>query len=92
VKREPTLGDAVSALDRETLERAFILAFGIVDFYAEPTTYFAVSLISDPPAGDIMRDFGPTDLPTKKPGRRARLAQWMLVSAMQKALTSKASP
>jgi hypothetical protein len=89
MKKEPTLGDAVSALDRATLERAFLLAFGIVNFYADPDTYFAVSLIDDPPSGAIMHDFGPTNLPTRKPGRRARLAKTMMVSTMRKALGEK---
>jgi hypothetical protein len=40
-------------------------------FYAAPTTWYAVSLFSDPPAGDIMEDLSETAL-GMKPGKLAR--------------------
>lgn len=43
----------------------------VLEFYADPQTYFAVMLVSDPPAGDIMEDFGSTEL-GMKPGKKAR--------------------
>ena len=48
-----------------------------LEFYADPDTYFAVSIISDPPAGDIVRDFSAVpgnDYDRPMPGKRARAA------------------
>jgi hypothetical protein len=42
-------------------------------FYAAPTTWYAVSLFSDPPTGDIMEDLSETAL-GMKPGKLAREA------------------
>ncbi len=54
-------------LDRDT-------SYMIIDtlqFYADPTTYFAVLLVPDEPAGAIMNDITKTDL-GMKPGHFAR--------------------
>jgi len=86
---EPTVGDAVRAMDRKTLEKSFILLLGICEFYADPYTYFAVSLLGDPPCGDIVRDLGPTFMESRKPGRRARLVRHLVGSALGRALDSR---
>ena len=84
--REPTVGDAVEALSREELEKAFILCWDLLKFYGSGDTWFAISLIADPPAGDIIRDVGPVeDLGRHAPGRRARLAFHWCAIALQRA-------
>lgn len=40
-------------------------------FYGDPSTYFAVGFVSDPPRGKIMEDFSNTKLGVK-PGKLAR--------------------
>lgn len=42
-------------------------------FYAAPESYFAVSILTDPPCGDFSDDFSETEF-GQKPGRRARIA------------------
>lgn len=43
----------------------------VVEFYADPLTYFAVLTFPDPPSGPIMDDFSDTEL-GQKPGKKAR--------------------
>jgi hypothetical protein len=51
----------------------------VIRFYADPTTYFAVALIDDPPSGEIMDDFDDTGPHLgMKPGMRARKMMYKL--------------
>lgn len=45
----------------------------IVQFYADPATYFAIGFLPDPPTGEFIEDFDETELGWK-PGKRAREA------------------
>ena len=45
-----------------------------IHFYADPETYFAISLIPDPPCGDFIEDFSETPELGMKPGKKAREA------------------
>lgn len=58
--------DRISDLTRELEE-----ARDVIEFYANPETYFAVSFIGDPPCGEFVEDISETHLGWK-PGRRAR--------------------
>jgi len=42
-----------------------------LEFYADPTTYFAIGFFPDPPNGEFMDDFDETEL-GHKPGKLAR--------------------
>lgn len=55
------------------LRERLLKAEEALDFYADPTTYFAVGFFPDPPAGAFMEDFSETELGLK-PGKRARKA------------------
>jgi len=57
LKRYPTQGQLMEALK----------------FYADPDTWFAVGLLSDPPNGDIMEDFSEMENGQWCPGRKARV-------------------
>lgn len=47
----------------------------VVEFYAEPLSWFGVALWTDPPCGDIAEDYSYSDVLTREvPGRRARVA------------------
>lgn len=52
--------------------RVFRRIVRALEFYADPNTYFAVALVPDHPAGEIMTDFGRTADLGMKPGKRAR--------------------
>lgn len=52
-------------------ERAALIE--ALEFYGHPGTYFAIGFLPDPPCGDLMEDFGDTEL-GRKPGERARAA------------------
>lgn len=42
-------------------------------YYGDPQTYFAIDVLSDPPCGDFVNDFGTTEvLDREVPGKRAR--------------------
>jgi hypothetical protein len=43
----------------------------VLEFYANPDTYFAIGFMADRPAGDFTEDFSETELGLK-PGKRAR--------------------
>lgn len=75
-----TLGDIYDRLTDDQRKRAFFLFWGVVEFYADADTWFAVALLPDPPAGAIMHDFRQCpDLHRRAPGGRARLAfAWVL--------------
>jgi hypothetical protein len=49
-------------------------------FYADPETYFAISLIPDPPCGDFIEDFSETPELGMKPGKKAREVLNVLLS------------
>jgi len=42
-----------------------------IEFYADPTTYYAIAFLPDPPCGDFIEDFDHTELGIK-PGKMAR--------------------
>lgn len=60
-----------------------------LEFYADPDTYFAVAIISDPPCGELIDDFSETPAFGFKPGKRARecinkvMAMWQEVNDEQ---------
>jgi len=41
----------------------------VLEFYANPDTYFAIAILPDPPCGEFMTDYSDK---FKKPGTRAR--------------------
>jgi hypothetical protein len=49
---------------------------GVLEFYADPDTYFAFGFWADPPAGAFMDDFdeGHLEYDRAMPGKRARAA------------------
>lgn len=57
------------------LEEKLQEAVDIINFYADPMTYFAVAFLDDKPSGEIMQDFSETELGFK-PGEKAR--EWIL--------------
>jgi len=82
-----TYAQVIARMDRATLERIVRFAWGVLDWYADPDTYFAISVIADPPCGDFIRDHS---LPTLQhhrhfPGRRARLAGEMIRNTLRAA-------
>lgn len=40
------------------LKREVAILHKALGFYADPTTYFATSILTDPPSGDFCRDYG----------------------------------
>jgi len=57
----------------EHLEKRLDKAAGVIRFYADPETYFAIGFFPDPPCGEFVHDFddqGPQL--GNKPGKRAR--------------------
>lgn len=56
---------------------------GALEFYADPHTYFAVAVITDPPCGDFGDDFSDTEELGSKPGKRAREALKALAAAKE---------
>ncbi len=73
--QEPTFEDIYDRLTPDQQKAAFFLLFGTVQFYADGDTWFATSIIADPPAGAITSDFRHCeDLDRDAPGARARLA------------------
>ena len=46
----------------------------VLMFYADPSTYYAIGFVGDPPAGEFLDDFSHTHELGYKPGRRAREA------------------
>jgi hypothetical protein len=65
---------------REAIERDLAEAERVLEFYADPETYFAIAFAADPPCGDFADDFeeleGELGHPDGgawiKPGKRAR--------------------
>lgn len=80
-----TLGELYDRLPEADRKKMFFFLFGIVEFYADEMTWFAVMMMGDPPCGAISKDFrkfwdmnGNED---NKPGGRARLAiSWVISS------------
>ncbi len=81
-----TLKDAQAEL--KLARKAVAIAVNALEFYANPETYFALMIMSDPPSGEFTRDFGDTHL-GRKPGKKARKAIDRLVALAnaQKAVT-----
>lgn len=76
---DSTLREIWQRLTAEQQEKAFFLFWGIVEFYAGEDTWFATTIIADPPAGAIVTDIRRSALGRPAPGGRARLAfQWVL--------------
>lgn len=66
-----------------TLEQKYEIALEALAFYADPETYFATSIFSDPPCGEIVHDYSNEEPGLEglwansrgpKPGMRARRA------------------
>jgi len=63
---------------RTALERAVT----VINFYSDPQTYFAMSIIADRPCGEFVTDYEelsgelghPDGSPWQKPGKRARVS------------------
>jgi len=81
---EETFGELYDKLTEDDRRKAFFLLFGIVEFYANPDTWVAVSLLPDPPCGDIIRDFRLAPDGSHRPGGRARLSMYWLVSLFRR--------
>lgn len=57
----------------EKLQKLIDVAMDVIDFYAEPGTYFAISFLQDNANPDgLMNDFSDTPELGEKPGKRAR--------------------
>jgi hypothetical protein len=92
-KNDITLSELWDRMSDEQKKAAFFLLFGIVEFYADPGTWFAASVVADPPSGDITRDVRlVSEKDTRwewgqghyKPGARARLAHSWIISMWKK--------
>lgn len=73
--------DRMSDADKK---KAFFFLLGIVEFYGDSDTWFAVSLLPDPPCGDIVKDIRKDYEGTYRPGGRARLAYSWILSAFKR--------
>jgi hypothetical protein len=87
--KESTFGEIWRAMSDEQRERLFFFVFRIAEFYASGDTWFAVSLLPDPPAGLIMGDFHDCeDLGRRAPGGRARIALSWVLSEFRRTIES----
>lgn len=75
-----TIGELYDRMSEAERKSWFFFFFRIVEFYASGDTWFATSLIRDPPAGLINGDYHYCDdLMRRAPGGRARIAfAWLL--------------
>ena len=88
-----TLGEIYDAMPEEERKRWFFFLFRIVEFYGDGDTWFATSLIHDPPSGLINGDYRMCpDLNRRAPGGRARIALAWLVSAFSKINSATPEP
>jgi hypothetical protein len=80
-----TLGEIWRAMSPEQQEKLFFFLFRVAEFYGSGDTWFAVTLLPDPPAGLIMGDYHwSEDLNRQAPGGRARIAlSWVLSAFMR---------
>jgi hypothetical protein len=77
-----TLGEIYDAEERK---RMFFFMFELVSFYGSGDTWFATSILADPPAGLITGDYHDCpDLGRKAPGGRARIGLSWVLRAMRK--------
>lgn len=57
-------------------EQLLQMACDVLEFYADPETYFAVGFFPDPPCGDFVNDlsddYDHPDMTGPRPGKRAR--------------------
>lgn len=82
--RLPTFGEIYDAMSEAQRKKTFFFMFRILEFYADPMTWFATVILSDPPCGDIVRDVRADSEGTPRPGGRARLALSWILSAFRK--------
>jgi hypothetical protein len=73
------LRDLITADYIVHVHNAMDVVLDALEFYAEPLTYFAVSVLSDPPSGAIMEDFSRVEreidgVIVNVPGKMAREA------------------
>ncbi len=87
---DPSMGAIYDRMSEADRKKAFFFLLGIVEFYANEQTWFAVALMPDPPCGDIVRDFRVAQDGKHRPGGRARLAISWIVSAFEKHVRRKA--
>jgi hypothetical protein len=75
-----TIGELYDRMSEADRKRWFFFLFQVVEFYAKGDTWFATTLIHDPPSGLINGDFHYCeDLNRRAPGGRARIAfAWLL--------------
>ena len=52
----------------------------VLDFYADPETYFAIGYLGDKPCGDFIKDFSETQI-GYKPGQKSRKILKQIVTA-----------
>jgi hypothetical protein len=68
----------ITVADVEGLIRA-------LSFYADPATYFAISVLPDPPCGDFVRDYSRCGADWgQRPGKRARRALTKFEATLRK--------
>lgn len=94
-KKDITIGELWDRMTDKQKKDAFFLLFGIAEFYADPGTYFAASIVADPPSGSITRDVRLVSENDRrwdwgqghyKPGGRARLAHSWIIAMWKKLL------
>jgi len=86
---EPTLGELYDRMSEEDKKKAFFFLFRVADFYADSDTWFATTILSDPPCGSIAHDYRLADDGKHRPGGRARLAIAWICSSFEKLIKRK---
>jgi len=81
---ELTPEGAWDAMPADVQRRLFFLAVDVLGVYANPDSWFAVSIMSDPPCGVMGKDFRLVD-GVRRPGGRARLALHWIAKRLYKA-------
>jgi hypothetical protein len=79
-----TIGELYDRLSEEQKKKAFFFLFGIVEFYADPWTWFATYIAADHPCGKIYHDKRLDYEGIHRPGGRARLALSWIISMFER--------
>jgi hypothetical protein len=82
--RALTLVVAYDLMSEEERKKLFLFMLGVVKFYGDPWTWWATMLIPDRPAGPINHDYRKDYEGQYRPGGRARLAFYHVMSALGK--------
>ena len=86
----PTLGELYDRMSEEDKKKTLFFLFRVVEFYASSDTWFATTILVDPPCGDIARDYRLVrDEGKHRPGGRARLALAWILSGFEKLVRRK---